>query len=240
MTYEPCAVYNREIAWPTTHVIFKQRACATYDSSDFSRDFQTEGSCDLRLSRFPDREIAWAATHANTRELAWPPTRAIFRQRAGMICGLRDLQTKSSPDLQLRKWDCVTYDSPLETERERESVNWCKHSQLTVFTFHLININAFFLFLLVFATNNLQATYRNVNKTKWETYTYICWTLGLLINDCAWKKQKNKKKNRNNIINNWFSLQNPRISTKNQKKLWHNENSTIHITGVWYELVSVP
>ena len=59
-----------------------------------------------------------------------------------------------------------------------------------VFTYYKININAFFPFLLVLATNNLQATYRNFDKTKLNAYTYICWTLGLLINDCAWKKEE--------------------------------------------------
>lgn len=65
---------NRELVRPTTQVISlvisKQRARVTFD-----------------FSRVPYRERAWAATHANTRELAWPP--------------IRDFQVESWHDLRL-------------------------------------------------------------------------------------------------------------------------------------------
>ena len=195
MTYALCVVHNREFAWPTTHVIFTQRVCATYDSSDFSRDFQTEGSCDLRLSRFPDRERESVSCYSRkyqracvtsdsrdfqveswhdlrlacfpNKELPWPIT-----------------QTKRSRDL-LLSWFPTDRERARERERERGGIPDASTHSSWFLKYYEININAFFLFLLVLATNNLQATHRNVNKTKLNTFTYICCTPGLLINDCA-------------------------------------------------------
>lgn len=113
---------KRELARPTTqvisHVISKQRARVTFD-----------------FSRFPDRERAWAATYANTRELAWPPTRAISGRELAWSAAC--VIYKQRAPLTYNSDNEIAWPITLLSRREREGVGKLTQA-LAAHGFHIL------------------------------------------------------------------------------------------------------